>query len=37
MELAEKKFPNAEGAEECSNYKKHRIRDLNNLKKLGVE
>ena len=37
MELAEKKFPNAEGAEECSNYKKHTISDLNNLKKLGVE
>ncbi len=36
-ELAEKKFPNAEGAEECSNYKKYTISDLNNLKKLGVE
>ena len=33
-ELAEKKFPNAEGAEECSNYKKHTISDLNNLEKL---
>tara|TARA_B100001115_G_C15797656_1_gene394020 strand:- start:804 stop:1181 length:378 start_codon:yes stop_codon:yes gene_type:complete len=36
-ELAEKKFPNAEGAEECPNYKKYTISDLNNLKKLGVE
>ena len=36
-ELAEKKFPNAEGAEECSNFRKYTISDLNNLKKLGVE
>ena len=33
-ELAEKRFPNAEGSEECSSYKKYTISDLNNLEKL---
>ena len=33
-ELAEKKFPNAESAEECSNYKKYTISDMKNLEKL---